>query len=166
MTEQHCGTRLVKGLSFKFDEENKRVHLSPSFYFDHLRNVRESMRRKLDERMSGAPDSVLKSFPKLFNSVLADERLMTFSQKCSEVLSKPCESREDARQQMGNIASELANQCNKQVAKVLRAENDILKSKNASLEGQPSPIELIALVLESMRSKARKVHNPEVSTIH
>ncbi|EGQ9040506.1 hypothetical protein GJM80_26155 [Vibrio parahaemolyticus] len=67
---------------------------------------------------------------------------------------------------MENIASELSNQCNKQVAKVLRAENDILKSKNASLEGQPSPIELIAMVLESMRSKARKVHNPEVSTIH
>ncbi|ELB2863793.1 hypothetical protein QNE90_003419 [Vibrio alginolyticus] len=166
MTEQHCGTRLVKGLSFKFDEENKRVYLSPSFYFDHLRNVRELMRRKLDERMPGAPDSVLKSFGKLFNSVLADERLMTFSQKCSEVLNKRCESREDARQQMENIASELSNQCNKQVAKVLRAENDILKSKNASLEGQPSPIELIAMVLESMRSKARKVHNPEVSTIH
>lgn len=49
MTEQHCGTRLVKGMSFKFDEENKRVYLSPSFYFDHLRNVRESMTRKLDE---------------------------------------------------------------------------------------------------------------------
>ncbi len=47
MAEFHCGTRLVHGLAFKFDEENQRVFLCQSFYYDHFRGVREAVRTTL-----------------------------------------------------------------------------------------------------------------------
>ncbi|ELA7934544.1 hypothetical protein Q4902_004382 [Vibrio parahaemolyticus] len=166
MTEFHCGTRLVKGLAFKFDEENQRIYLCQSFYYDHFRGVREAVRTVLGERMGECSEVVVSGFNHMLDTIMSDMRLMMFSDECSKALWKSCENREDARNRMMYLASTLATLANKKMAEMFRAESKIIRACKPELTGKQSPMELIAIVLESMSSKARKVDEPLVSPIH
>ncbi|WP_045608359.1 hypothetical protein [Vibrio parahaemolyticus] len=166
MTEFHCGTRLVKGLAFKFDSANQRVCLGQSFYYDHFRCVREAVRTALGERMGECSEVVVSGFNRMLDTIMSDMRLLTFSNECSKALWSSCESREEAHSRMMYIASTLATLANKKMAEMFRAESEIIRACKPELTGKQSPMELIAIVLESMSSKARKVDEPLVSPIH
>ncbi|HIF5534126.1 TPA: hypothetical protein ACX3CA_003901 [Vibrio parahaemolyticus] len=166
MAEFHCGTRLVHGLAFKFDEENQRVFLCQSFYYDHFRGVREAVRTTLGERMGEYSEVVVSGFNRMLDTIMSDMRLLTFSDECAKALWKSSESREDAHNRMMYIASTLATLANKKLAEMFRAESEIIRACKPELAGKQSPMELIAIVLESMSSKARKADEPIVSPIH
>ncbi|EGR2010834.1 hypothetical protein MZJ31_004135 [Vibrio parahaemolyticus] len=91
---------------------------------------------------------------------------MMFSDECSKALWKSCENREDARNRMMYLASTLATLANKKLAKVLKEESAVIRANHPEVGNTPSPMELIAIILDSMSSQARKADEPIVSPIH
>lgn len=166
MTEFHCGTRFVKGLAFTFDRANQRVCLGQGFYFDHFRGVREAVRTALGEKLKNRGSEILSGFERILDLVLSDMRLLTFSNECSKELWKSCDSSEEAHSRMMYIASTLATLANKRLAKVLKEESAIIRANHPEVGDTPSPMELIAIILDSMSSQARKADEPLVSPIH
>ncbi|HHC7290385.1 TPA: hypothetical protein ACN382_003884 [Vibrio parahaemolyticus] len=166
MTDFHCGTRFVKGLAFTFDSANQRVCLGQSFYYDHFRGVREAVRTTLSEKLKDRGSEILSGFERILDLVLSDVRLLTFSNECSKALWKSCESREEAHNRMMYIVSTLATLANKKLAKVLKEESAIIRANHPEVGDTPSPMEMIAIILDSMSSQARKADEPIVSPIH
>ncbi|EKN4667073.1 hypothetical protein FP742_21995 [Vibrio parahaemolyticus] len=109
---------------------------------------------------------VVSGFNRMLDTIMSDMRLLTFSDECAKALWKSSESREDAHNRMMYIASTWATLANKKLAEMFRAESEIIRACKPELAGKQSPMELIAIVLESMSSKARKADEPIVSPIH